>query len=314
MTSRFPAVLVSCHTCSILLPGLTSSWMEILKLRWVSWNPDHCWISTCTLAGRTLGGCRCRSYRGRSRWHLHWWTVCWGRSPWRGSGTEVNICSLSSKSDQFNSLEITLKCPRILNSRIPFWPWKVHELLFRLTSVSAGIKTTGDNDLTVALTPSGSVTSLTPLLLTWRWTNLTTSSLMETIWSEPSWSSSLSLARSSVSGVVSPSKLFCYSKAPQSPLLSPLLTLLFFEIVFPSQCTGFKPAVCKGKWWALIGLDSHDTRYDMTWPLFPCLFVIYLKSSPLLQPRNRELKLLLVCGHPLREEELLADHGLHSDS
>ena len=24
--------------------------------------------------------------------------------------------------------------------------------------------------------------------------------------------------------------------------------------------------------------------------------------------------LLLVCGHPLREEELLADHGLHSDS
>ena len=130
--------------------------------------------------------------------------------------------------------------------------------------------------------------------------------------SKLSWS--CCMAQSSVSGVVSPSKLFCYSKAPQSPLLSPLLTLLFFEIVFPSQCTGFKPAVCKGKWWALIGLDSHDTRYDMTWPLFPCLFVIYLKSSPLLQPRNRELKLLLVCGHPLREEELLADHGLHSDS
>ena len=63
--------------------------------------------------------------------------------------------------------------------------------------------------------------------------------------SKLSWS--CCMAQSSVSGVVSPSKLFCYSKAPQSPLLSPLLTLLFFEIVFPSQCTGFKPAVCKGK-------------------------------------------------------------------
>ena len=98
---------------------------------------------------------------------------------------------------------------------------------------------------------------------------------------------------------------------PSSPLSLPCCSLKSFS---PLNALAFKPAVCKGKWWALIGLDSHDTRYDMTWPLFPCLFVIYLKSSPLLQPRNRELKLLLVCGHPLREEELLADHGLHSDS
>ena len=59
---------------------------------------------------------------------------------------------------------------------------------------------------------------------------------------------------------------------PSSPLSLPCCSLKSFS---PLNALAFKPAVCKGKWWALIGLDSHDTRYDMTWPLFPCLATVF---------------------------------------
>ena len=118
--------------------------------------------------------------------------------------------------------------------------------------------------------------------------------------SKLSWS--CCMAQSSVSGVVSPSKLFCYFQAPLSPLLSPLLTLLFFEIVFPSQCTGFQTRCLQGKMMSFdwTGQTWHKTRHDRIIFLLP---ICHIKvSREMVAVDNFQLKCMNV--FPLNQQKL----------